>query len=68
VNIQQELRDLAHRLDAGVGRPRFDYDGFRALIDDQCQGQTDEELQREIEGIKTMTPDHTWPGWRGRLI
>jgi hypothetical protein len=68
IQIQQELRDLAQRLDAGVGRPPFDYEGYRALIDDHCKGQTDEEIQREIEGIRRMTPDHTWPDWRGRLI
>jgi hypothetical protein len=57
VNIQQELRDLAVKLDGGVGKPLFDYEGYRALVYQMSEGKTDEELEREIEGLRRMIPD-----------
>jgi hypothetical protein len=64
MNLQQELRDLAIKLAGVHQKPPFDFEGFRALIDERCKGQTEEEMQREIEGIRRMIPNRTWKGHR----
>jgi hypothetical protein len=67
MDLKHELRDLALSLDAGTGKSPFDIEGYRRIVYEMAEGKTEEEIQREIEAIKKITPDHSWPGWRGRL-
>jgi hypothetical protein len=58
--LRNELRDLARSFDGQAGTPSFDEDAFRQLLRERYSLMSEAELERELEGMRRMTPS-LWP-------